>query len=237
MLAIPAVDIRAGSCVQLVGGDFNNEVLRREDPLVVVRDWMDAGYSRLHLIDLDAATGRSRNDDTIRAILRECPVPVQVGGGVRDEDDIERLLDWGAAWVISGSRAVDDAHWREQVCTRYPERIIVAADVRDRRVVTNGWTRASAYDLIDLMNELRDLPLAGVLITDVENEGKLAGTNLPLVEDAVESVSLPVIASGGISSLDDLRALEHRGVSAAVLGMALYTGAIDARRAAREFGA
>ena len=236
MIAIPAVDLRGGHCVQLVGGDYADERVRLTDPYGVARDWARQGFSRLHIVDLDAATGRGDNRAIVRDILRDSAVPVQVGGGVRDEADIERLLDDGATWIVVGTRAVEDEGWRGEMANRFPGRLIVAADVRDRRVVTRGWAETSRLDVVDFVEELNALPLAGVLVTAVHLEGRMEGTDLPLMEDVADASDWPVLASGGVSSLDDMRALEHRGLAGAVLGMALYTGALDARRLAEELG-
>jgi phosphoribosylformimino-5-aminoimidazole carboxamide ribotide isomerase len=237
MIAIPAVDLRAGKCVQLVGGDYDAEKVRLDDPASVARDWVREGFNRLHVVDLDAATGRGRNDEVIREILRTAGVPVQVGGGVRDESRIERLLDEGAEYVVVGTRAVEDEDWRRDMANQFPGRLIIAADVRERYVVTKGWAETSRLNVVDFVEELSTLPLAGVLVTAVHLEGKMEGTDLPLMEDVAEASAWPVFASGGVTSLEDMRALEHRGLAGAVLGMALYTGAIDPRRLAEEFGA
>ncbi|NCW44719.1 MAG: 1-(5-phosphoribosyl)-5-[(5-phosphoribosylamino)methylideneamino]imidazole-4-carboxamide isomerase [Gemmatimonadaceae bacterium] len=236
MIAIPAVDLRGGKCVQLVGGDYDAEKIRLDDPASVARDWVREGFNRLHVVDLDAATGRGRNDEVIREILRTAGVPVQVGGGVRDESRIERLLDEGAEYVVVGTRAVEDEDWRRDMAHQFPGRLIIAADVRERYVVTKGWAETSRLNVVDFVEELSVLPLAGVLVTAVHFEGKMEGTDLPLMEDVAEASAWPVFASGGVTSLDDMRALEHRGLAGAVLGMALYTGAIDPRRLAEEFG-
>lgn len=237
MIAIPAVDLRGGKCVQLVGGDYDAEKVRLDDPASVARDWVREGFNRLHVVDLDAATGRGRNDEVIREILRTAGVPVQVGGGVRDESRIERLLDEGAEYVVVGTRAVEDEDWRRDMANQFPGRLIVAADVRERYVVTKGWAETSRVNVVDFVEELSALPLAGVLVTAVHLEGKMQGTDLPLMEDVAEACAWPVFASGGVTSLEDMRALEHRGLAGAVLGMALYTGAIDPRRLAEEFSA
>lgn len=237
MIAIPAVDLRGGHCVQLVGGDYADERVRLDDPAAVARDWAQLGFGRIHVVDLDAATGRGTNTDIIRDILRESAVPVQVGGGVRQESQIERLLDDGASWVVIGTRAIEDEDWRNEMANRFPGRLIIAADVRERLVVTRGWAETSRLNVIDFVEELASLPLAGVLVTAVHLEGRMEGTDLPLMEDVAEASAWPVFASGGVSTLDDMRTLEHRGLTGAVLGMALYTGALDARRLAEEFGA
>lgn len=236
MIAIPAVDLRGGQCVQLVGGDYDHEKVRLDDPVAVAREWIRTGFTRLHVVDLDAATGRGRNDDTIRGILRESGVPIQVGGGVRDESRIEQLLADEAMFVVVGTRAVEDEHWRGDMAHRFPGRLIIAADVKERRVVTHGWANTSSLDVIDFVESMAGLPLAGLLVTAVHREGQMQGTDLPLMEDVAEASPWPVYASGGVTSLDDMRALEHRGLAGAVLGMALYTGVIDARHLAEEFG-
>lgn len=236
MIAIPAVDLREGACVQLVGGSYTQERVRRNDPLDVVRGWSTHGFRRLHVVDLDAATGRGHNRAIVRSILSDGSVPVQVGGGVRDLDRLEELLDEGAEWVILGTKAIEEPDWLADVAAMHPDRVIVAADVRERRVVTHGWARTLPEHIDDVVDELNALPLAGLLVTAVHREGQLQGTDLPLMEDVAEASRFPVYAAGGVSSLDDLRALEHRGVAGAVIGMALYTGAIDPRALAGEFG-
>lgn len=237
MIAIPAVDLRAGKCVQLVGGDYDAQKVQLDDPPSVARDWIRTGFNRLHIVDLDAATGRGHNTEVIRDLLRDAGVPVQVGGGVRHDARIERLLDEGADWVVVGTRAVEDEDWRGEMAHRYPGRLIIAADVRERSVVTKGWAETSRLNVIDFVEELNGLPLGGVLVTAVHLEGRMEGTDLPLMEDVAEASAWPVYASGGVTTLDDMRALEHRGLAGAVLGMALYTGVLDARRLAEEFGA
>ena len=235
MIAIPAVDLREGKCVQLVGGDFKAEQIRLDDPRSVAREWTEEGFGRLHVVDLDAATGRGRNDEIVRDILRDASVPVQVGGGVRDEARIEQLLADGAMWVVVGTRAVEDEDWRTEMATTYPGRLIIAADVKERYVVTRGWTRTVNTEVVTFMEELSGLPLGGVLVTAVHREGLMQGTDLTLMEDVAAACAWPLLASGGVTSLEDMRALDHRGVAGAVVGMALYTGAIEARRLAEEF--
>jgi len=237
MIVIPAVDLRGGYCVQLVGGDYAEERVRLDDPPAVAREWARTGFSRLHVVDLDAATGRGANAAVIREILREASVPVQVGGGIRDEAQIDRLLDDGATWVVVGTRAIEDETWRAEMAHRFPGRLIVAADVRERKVVTRGWAETSRLDVVDFVESMAGLPLGGVLVTAVHLEGLMGGTDLPLMEDVAAACEWPVFASGGVSSAEDLRALDHRGLAGAVLGMALYTDALDARRIAEEFGA
>jgi phosphoribosylformimino-5-aminoimidazole carboxamide ribotide isomerase len=235
MIAIPAVDLREGACVQLVGGSYANEQVRLDNPLEVARGWARAGFRRMHVVDLDAATGRGDNAAIVRDILAEIPAAIQVGGGVRSGDTIERLLDEGAAWVVLGTRALEEPEWLAGTASAFPGQLIVAADVRERQVVTRGWARTLSRTVLDVVEQLNDLPLGGVLVTAVHREGQLAGTDLFLMEDVVDLSVHPVIASGGISSVNDLRELAERGIAAAVIGMALYTGALDARAVAEEF--
>ncbi|MDQ6828572.1 MAG: 1-(5-phosphoribosyl)-5-[(5-phosphoribosylamino)methylideneamino] imidazole-4-carboxamide isomerase [Gemmatimonadota bacterium] len=235
MIAIPAIDLRDGACVQLVGGEYAAERVRLSDPIAVARQWTDLGFHRLHVVDLDAATGRGSNSDLVRALIRETPASIQVGGGVREVDAIARLLAEGAERVTVGTRAIEDREWLGLACSTFPNRILVAADVRERSVVTHGWSRTHARDILEVIDELNDFPLAALLVTAVHLEGQMMGTDLVLMDDVVQRSRHAVLASGGIATMQDLRALEDRGVAGAVLGMALYTGALDARAVADEF--
>jgi phosphoribosylformimino-5-aminoimidazole carboxamide ribotide isomerase len=235
MIAIPAVDLRGGACVQLVGGSYDHERLRFDDPHGVARGWARLGFTRLHVVDLDAATGRGSNEDLVGELLRDREANIQVGGGVRSGDDIERLLTQGADRIVVGTRAIEEPGWIDAMASLFPGELVVAADVRDRRVVTRGWERTLARNVIDVIEELNQLPLAGVMVTAVHREGQLAGTDLFLMEDVADASEHPVYASGGITTFGDLRALEDRGVTGAIIGMALYTGVLDARVVAEEF--
>ena len=235
MLAIPAIDLREGHVVQLVGGEYGREQVRLNDPVRIARQWALTGFSRLHIVDLDAATGRGSNRDTVLQVLWDGVAAVQVGGGVRTEDAVRTLLDAGAACVVLGTRALEDLDWLGRMAIANPGRCMLAADVRERKVTTRGWAKTLARDVLSVVDEVASLPLAGLFVTAVHREGLMQGTDLPLMEDVVDASPFPVFASGGIGSLADLRALEDRGVAAAVVGMALYTGAIDPRVLAEEF--
>jgi phosphoribosylformimino-5-aminoimidazole carboxamide ribotide isomerase len=235
VIAIPAVDLRDGACVQLVGGSYKEERVRLDDPLEVARSWERYGFNRLHVVDLDAATGRGTNVAVVRALLGDAGVPVQVGGGVRSGTQVEELLEAGAAQVIVGTRALEEPEWLAELAVRHPGQIIVACDVRERRVTTRGWARTLPLDILDVIEELNGLPLGGLLVTAVHREGQMQGTDLPLMEDVAESSHVPVFASGGVATMHDLRALEHRGLAGVVIGMALYTGALDPVVVAGEF--
>ncbi len=235
MMAIPALDLRGGACVQLVGGSFAAERVRLPDPLGVATAFARNGFARLHVIDLDAATGRGSNGTLVDGILSERTAEVQVGGGVRETDRVEELLAGGASRVIVGTRALEDQEWLADIASQYPREIVLAADVRQRRITTHGWTRTLSRDPFDLLEDIADLPLAGLLVTSVDREGRLEGPDLPLMEDLAEECACPLLAAGGVATLADLRALEARGVAATVIGMALYTGALDPRSVAGEF--
>jgi phosphoribosylformimino-5-aminoimidazole carboxamide ribotide isomerase len=237
MLAIPAIDLREGCVVQLVGGDFEKEKIRIGDPRDVARRWTGYGFQRLHVVDLDAATGRGTNRPLVRDLLTDATTPVQVGGGVRTTEAIESLVSDGAAFVVVGTRGVDDPDWLREIADANPGTIVLAADVRERRVVTHGWTRELPRNILDLVDDLSGVALGGLLVTAVHREGQMAGTDLPLMEDVAEASDWPVFAAGGIATMHDLRALEDRGLAGAVLGMALYTGALDPRTIAEEFAA
>lgn len=236
MIAIPAVDLREGACVQLVGGSYADERVRIADPLEAVRRWATAGFTRLHVVDLDAATGKGSNAAVIDRIMGETSLEVQVGGGVRTTERVRALLDAGATRVVVGTRAVEDAAWLAEICAAFPNRVILAADVKDRNVVTHGWATASAREVAAFVGGVATLPLAGILVTAVHLEGRMAGTDVGLMGEIADLASVPVIASGGIASIGELRALGERGVAAAVLGMSLYTNALDPRAVAMEFG-
>lgn len=235
MIAIPALDLRGGASVRLAGGEYDREQLRLSDPVAVARGWERIGFRHLHIVDLDAAFGLGSNERVIDDVLAATQAEAQVGGGVRTEDHIERLLDRGAHHVVVGTQAMEDLDWLEEMTDRFPHELIVAADVRDRRIVSRGWAHTLPTDILDRVQELNALPLAGVLVTAVHRQGLLQGTDLPLMEDVVELSTCPVYAAGGITTLQDLRSLADRGVSAAVVGLGLYAGTIDPRAAVSEF--
>lgn len=235
MIAVPAVDLREGACVQLVGGAYDAERVRLADPLAAALRWRAAGFAHLHVVDLDAATGAGENADVVRTLVARSGMEVSVGGGVRDDAAVDEWLDRGARRVVVGTRAVEDPAWLAAVAARHPWRIVVAADVRDRRVVTRGWAADGGRDVDAVVAALGALPLAGLLVTAVHREGRMAGPDLALIESLVRSTRLPVTASGGVASLHDLASLQTAGAARAVLGMALYTGALEPAAVAKEF--
>jgi phosphoribosylformimino-5-aminoimidazole carboxamide ribotide isomerase len=235
VIVIPAIDLRDGACVQLVGGSYARERIRRDDPLAVARDFHARGFTHLHIVDLDAALGLGSNAGLVARLTAETGAEVQVGGGVRDAADIARLLAAGARRVIVGTRAIEEPDWLEAQARAFPGVLVVAADARDRHVVTRGWTHVVDLDVCDLVSDLARLPLAGVLVTAVHREGRLEGVDLSLTRDVTSRTTLPVHVAGGIHSLEDLRALDHAGVHAAIVGMAFYTGTLDPAQVIAEF--
>ena len=240
MIAVPAVDLRDGWCVQLVGGSYQAERVRLPDPVAVALKWRSIGFAELHVVDLDAATGRGDNAPTVAAILAATATPdhggVQVGGGMSEVGRIDATLAAGARRVVVGSRAIDDPDWLADLATARPGRVVVAADVRGHEVVRKGWTEDTGRDVAAFVREIDPLPLGGILVTAVHVEGRLAGPDLDLIREIVAATRHPVQASGGIRDLADLRAVAATGAARAVVGMALYTGLLDPEAAALEFG-
>ena len=236
MIVIPAVDLRDGACVQLVGGDYAREAVRWPHATAAAAHWVAQGFTTLHVVDLDAATGRGENQALAARIAATPGVrATQMGGGVRDDACIAARLAAGAARVVVGTRALEDPDWLAAAAARHPGRIVVAADVRGLQVVTHGWQETHASSLEVVLAALQPLPLAAVLVTAVHREGLLAGSDLALFEQVLRNTRHPVQASGGITTFDDVRALERLGIAAVVLGMSLYTGALDARRLSQEY--
>lgn len=236
MIATPAVDLRGGRCVQLVGGRPEDERVSLPDPVAVARDWWERGFSALHIVDLDAALGDGDNRQVIAAVAAATPAETQVGGGVRDADAIQDLLALGVSRAVVGTRAVDDPVWLADTARRFPGRVTVAADVRDGIVLRKGWTEGTGLVLEDFLSTLAPLPLAGVLCTDVGREGRMEGIHRESVARALAASPHPMWISGGVTTLDELDFLADAGAAGVVLGMALYTGTLDADAVAARFG-
>jgi phosphoribosylformimino-5-aminoimidazole carboxamide ribotide isomerase len=236
MIAVPAVDLKGGRCVQLVGGRPEEERVSLPDPVAVARRWWEAGFRHLHVVDLDGALSSGENIETIRSLVESTDADIQVGGGVRTEEDIRLLLEWGVHRVIIGTRAIDDPEWLLEVTEIFPGRIMVAADVRQGRVLRRGWTDTTELPVGMVLSTLAQLPLAGVLWTDVGREGRVDGIDLEGARRVADASPHPVWIAGGVSSMRDLAGLEVIGARAAVLGMALYTEALDPREVAEEYG-
>jgi phosphoribosylformimino-5-aminoimidazole carboxamide ribotide isomerase len=236
MIAVPAVDIHEGRCVQLVGGRLEEEKVNLPMPSNVALRWWDKGFKQLHVVDLDAAMGKGDNNSLVGEVVVASPAETQVGGGVRDDERADFLFAAGANRVVVGTRAVDDPAWLAQLVKRYPNKIIVAADVRGGLVLRKGWTESSQLKVDAFLEALTGLELAGVLCTDVDREGRMEGIDLEEMKAVIKGSKHPVQVSGGITSMDDLKKLADAGASSCVLGMALYTGKLDAEKVAAKYG-
>ncbi|MGH7388394.1 MAG: 1-(5-phosphoribosyl)-5-[(5-phosphoribosylamino)methylideneamino]imidazole-4-carboxamide isomerase [Candidatus Rokuibacteriota bacterium] len=234
MIVIPAVDLRDGRCVRLRQGRADQETVFSDDPVAMARGWAQAGAARLHVVDLDGAfVGSPRQTAIIAAIAAAvAPVAVQAGGGLRDVAAVETMLDTGARWAVVGTRAALDPGFLADVGRRFPDRIVVAVDGKGPQVAVKGWTETAEATVVDVAQRARDAGAAAVLYTDVSRDGTGDGPNVEATAALARAVALPVLASGGVGSIDDLLALAAiPGVAGTVVGRALYTGAIDLRQA------
>jgi phosphoribosylformimino-5-aminoimidazole carboxamide ribotide isomerase len=233
MLLIPAIDLKDGQCVRLQQGDMNASTTFGEDPAAMARRWLDAGARRLHLVDLNGAfAGKPVNEGAIKAILREVgdDIPVQLGGGIRDLDTIERYLDDGISYVIIGTAAVKNPGFLKDACAAFGGHIIVGLDAKDGKVATDGWSKLTGHEVIDLARKFEDYGVEGVIYTDIGRDGMLTGINIEATVKLAQALSVPVIASGGLSGLPDIEALcavEGEGVEGVICGRSIYTGALD----------
>lgn len=237
MIATPAVDLRGGRCVQLVGGRPDDERISLPDPPAVARRWNELGFETLHVVDLDAALDSGDNTALIERIVDATRAEIQVGGGVRSEERVGALLDRGVARVVIGTRGLDDPGWLARVCARWPGRIVLALDTREGRILRKGWTEETALLVDEYLPGLADLPLAGILNTDVGREGQLDGIDPDACARTLDASPHPVWISGGITTLAELAWLDEAGAAGAVLGMAIYTETIDVNDVATRWGA
>jgi phosphoribosylformimino-5-aminoimidazole carboxamide ribotide isomerase len=230
MLIIPAIDLKDGKCVRLLQGRFQDETVYSDDPEAVARRWADAGAELLHVVDLDAAVlGASRNRGCIDRIIQAAGIPVQVGGGMRDIPSVKACLEMGAHRAVIGTAAVLDAALLNELCRLYPQRIAVGIDARQGFVATHGWTRTTHIRAVDLGRQVQAAGAAAIIFTDIHRDGMQTGPNLAETRSLAEAVGIPVIASGGVGSLEHLRALlplEAAGVVGVICGQALYSGAL-----------
>jgi len=233
MLLIPAIDLKDGKCVRLKQGDMNDSTTFGDDPVAVARRWLEAGARRLHLVDLNGAfAGKPVNEAVINAIIKEVgdDIPVQLGGGIRDLDTIERYLDDGLSYVIIGTAAVKNPGFLKDACSAFGGHIIVGLDAKDGKVATDGWSKLSGHEVIDLAKKFEDYGVEGVIYTDIGRDGMLSGINIDATVKLAQALTIPVIASGGLSNLADIEALckvEDEGVEGVICGRAIYTGDLD----------
>lgn len=235
MKVLPALDIKDGYCVQLVGGKPGTEKVKIENVLGVARKWQDSGAEMIHVIDLDSALGTGNNEGLIEMIAADLSIPVQVGGGIRTSEQVQRFFDIGCERVIVGTRAIQDRKFVEDVSAQYPDGVVVALDSVANEVLIKGWQEGSGKDLLAVAADLSSLPIFGFLYTNVEVEGRLEGIDPVPIKALRESTEKPLIISGGITSLGDLDLLRRMGAHSAVVGMAIYAGRIDFKKAVREF--
>ncbi len=236
MIAAPAVDVKGGRCVQLVGGRPDSVAVSLPDPVAAAERWSRAGFGTLHIVDLDAALGTGDNLDVILEVIRATPAETQVGGGIRDDARVEKLLDAGADRIVVGTRALDDPEWLARLAAAYPRRVMVALDTRDGRILRRGWTEESHLELATYLPELAALPLAGILSTNVAREGRLQGIDREACREVIVNSPHPVWASGGVTTTDELEYLDGTGAAGVVLGMALYTDTLNASDVAARWG-
>jgi len=229
---IPAIDLRNGKCVRLFQGDYAQETIYNTDPLEVALRWQSAGAQRIHIIDLDgAAAGEVVNFKVIETIANAVLVPTQLGGGIRTLESITRVLKAGVERLILGTIAVENPELVKAACAKYADSIIVSIDARDGQVATRGWLKGTSISAIQLARDMAKLGVKRFIYTDITRDGTLSGPNYGSIRQLIEAIRMPVIAAGGVSSLENLRELKRIGVEGAIIGKALYTGDIDLRQA------
>lgn len=238
MLLIPAIDLKDGKCVRLRQGKMDDNTVYSDEPMTVAKRWVDAGARRLHIVDLDGAVkGKPMNHHVIHEISEAFPdVPIQVGGGIRDEDSIQAYLDAGVSYVILGTKAVTAPHFVSDVCVEFPGHIIVGLDVRDGKVAIEGWSKLSRHDAIDLAQHFEEDGVAAIVFTDIHRDGMMQGLNVDATVAFAQQLAIPVIASGGVTNLDDIKKLcevEDEGVTGVITGRAIYEGTLDLAEAQR----
>ena len=233
----PAIDIRGGNCVRLQQGDYDRETVFGEDPAAMARHWVDQGARCLHLVDLDGAKqGRSCNLQAIEAIRRAVSVPCELGGGVREDQTIGALLDLGLDRLVIGTRAIKEPEWFRRTCRAFPRKLVLGLDARSGRVATDGWLKTSRLSAVDLARQFAGEPLAAIVYTDIATDGMLAGANVEAMAEMQRAVTLPVVASGGVTSLDDVRRLAAVPMAGCIIGRALYEGRLSLPEALRAAG-
>ena len=246
MLIIPAIDLKDGQCVRLKQGLMEQATVFSEDPAAMARHWVDQGARRLHLVDLNGAfAGKPKNESAIKAILKGVgdKIPVQLGGGVRDLDTIERCLDDGISYVIIGTAAVKNPGFLHDACGAFPGHIIVGLDAKEGKVATDGWSKLTGHEVVDLARKYEDYGVEAIIYTDIGRDGMLSGVNVEATVRLAQALSIPVIASGGLSSVADVEklcAVEGEGVIGTIAGRAIYDGSLDfkaAQAAADKAGA
>src|SRR5690625_284101 len=233
MLLIPAIDLKDGRCVRLRQGDMQDVTVFSDDPAAMAEQWLEQGAQRLHLVDLNGAfAGKPVNQAAIEAIIEavDDEAPIQIGGGIRDLDTIEAYLDLGIQYVIIGTAAVKNPGFLRDACSAFPGHIIVGLDAREGKVATDGWSKISRHDVIDMAQKFADYGCEAIIYTDIGRDGMLTGVNISATVALSQAVDIPVIASGGVSSIDDIKALcavADEGIDGVILGRSIYEGTVD----------
>lgn len=223
----PAIDLRGGKCVRLEQGDYARETVFSDDPVAMAQSFADQGAKHLHLVDLDGARdGKPTNHDVVREIVAAVDMQCELGGGVRDQATIEALLDTGLSRVVLGTAALKNADWFRQMCQQFPKQLVLGIDARDGLVATDGWLETSTTRATELADQFRDVPLAAIVYTDIATDGMLKGPNVPEMAAMQRHVDVPVVASGGVTTIDDVRLLSESGLAAAIIGRAIYEGTL-----------
>ena len=233
MLLIPAIDLKDGHCVRLEQGEMSSSTSFGDDPAAMARRWLDAGARRLHLVDLNGAfAGKPVNEAAVKAIIKEVgnEIPIQLGGGIRDLDTIERYLDDGLSYIIIGTAAVKSPGFLKDACTAFGGHIIVGLDAKDGKVATDGWSKLTGHEVVDLALKFQDYGVEGVIYTDIGRDGMLTGINVDATVKLAQALTIPVFASGGLAGITDIEklcAVEDEGVEGVICGRSIYTGALD----------
>ncbi len=238
MYVIPAIDLISGKCVRLIQGEYDREITYEENPVRQAHQFISEGAEWLHIVDLDGARmGKPVNIEPVRAIAELGQLKIELGGGIRDKASIARMLDMGLERLIIGTKAVQDFDWFSQMATEFSGRIVLGLDARGAKLASDGWTEDTKGELIEFAKQAIKLPIAAIIYTDISKDGMLAGPNLERTKAVVNAVDVPVIAAGGVSSTEDIKALAQAGVSGAIIGRALYEGRLtltEAIKTAKE---
>jgi phosphoribosylformimino-5-aminoimidazole carboxamide ribotide isomerase len=230
MQIYPAIDLRGGQCVRLKQGDYAQETVFGADPAEMARRWVSEGATYLHIVDLDGAKdGKPVNGASIRAIVKASGVPCQLGGGLRSEEQIKEALGWGIARVIVGTKALQSPAWLTQMTQRFPGRIVLGIDAKDGKVATQGWLDVSEMAALELARTCAKPPLSALVYTDISRDGMMQGANVSAMAEMAAAVPLPVIASGGVTTLEDVKRLQENGLAGCIIGRALYEGQLNLR--------
>jgi phosphoribosylformimino-5-aminoimidazole carboxamide ribotide isomerase len=228
MDVIPAIDLIDGKCVRLIQGRYDRKMTYRDDPVKQAEDFVSAGAEWVHIVDLDGArVGKPVNVSSVKAIAELGKIKIEIGGGIRSESAVKRLLDIGAERIIIGTKAVSDFKWFSRIAKKFSGKIALGIDARGSNVATHGWTQDSPQQLLDFAVQAAGLPLAVIIYTDITKDGMMSGPNFERTKALVEAVNVPVIASGGVSSIDDIKKLAASGVAGAIVGRALYEGTLN----------